>query len=52
MDIQPVVTLSDVPNYIAKYAAKGGTWSEPFEQILQNILQSEVVNTDIVETAI
>lgn len=52
MDIQPVVSLQDVVNYIVKYAAKGEVQSRTYGEIVQHILQTEVSNSDTVKKAI
>lgn len=51
MDIQPVISISDVLNYIANYAAESETRSKSYEVTFEEILDSEVSDTDTVEKA-
>lgn len=51
MDIQPVVTLQDVVNDIAKYAAKSEVQSQTYGEVMQHILSTEVSNSNTVKKA-
>ena len=46
MDIQPVISLSDVIHYLAKYASKSEIGSQTYQEIMSTILTSAVVHTD------
>lgn len=46
MDIQPVISITNISTYIAKYAAKGETGSDMYEQLLDHILDSRVSDAD------
>lgn len=52
MDIQPVVSIQDVMNYIAKYAAKGEQQSANYEDILHHIVSTECNAGDEVKKAV
>lgn len=51
MDIQPVVSLQDVLNYIAKYAAKSEVQSKTYDEILHDVLSAGVSDTDMLKKA-
>ena len=42
MDIQPIISMSKVTQYIAKYAAKAEPRSEQYDELLGNIIDKEV----------
>lgn len=46
MDVQPIVSIQDVLNYIAKYAAKAEVQSESYQDVLKQILAESKTNDE------
>lgn len=52
MDVEPVISILYVLNCIPKYVAKAEVRSRTYEELLQQILHSEVTSTDTVKKAV